>query len=184
MARIEISQQQTPLGVGVGMMPGIANACCARCAGGGAGGAVAEPGLRQVQDQGLRAAQASRRAGAGCSVLWVALGAGPAACPRARAPRESVQAGGQQQRGSLTLQQSIAWVGLPLLRTFCPFSAAIGSCQALLPRHAHSSAVRPPQVAKLHLPKRGVELTTLTPKQAAYINVPIEGPFKPLRYRY
>ncbi|GAB4823996.1 hypothetical protein N2152v2_011042 [Parachlorella kessleri] len=40
------------------------------------------------------------------------------------------------------------------------------------------------QVAKLHLPKRGVELTRLTQKQAAYINVPIEGPFKSPRYRY
>jgi len=40
------------------------------------------------------------------------------------------------------------------------------------------------QVARLHLDKLGVKLTTLTPKQAAYIGVPVEGPFKPERYRY
>ena len=40
------------------------------------------------------------------------------------------------------------------------------------------------EVAKLHLGKLGVKLDRLTPKQAAYIGVPIEGPFKPEWYRY
>ncbi len=40
------------------------------------------------------------------------------------------------------------------------------------------------QVARLHLKKLGVRLTTLTPKQAAYIGVSPEGPFKPDHYRY
>ncbi len=40
------------------------------------------------------------------------------------------------------------------------------------------------KVARLHLDKLGVKLTTLTDKQAAYIGVPVEGPFKPERYRY
>jgi len=40
------------------------------------------------------------------------------------------------------------------------------------------------KVARLHLAKLGVKLTKLTPKQAAYIGVPEEGPFKPERYRY
>jgi len=40
------------------------------------------------------------------------------------------------------------------------------------------------KVARLHLAKLGVKLTKLTPKQAAYIGVPQEGPFKPERYRY
>jgi adenosylhomocysteinase len=40
------------------------------------------------------------------------------------------------------------------------------------------------KVARLHLDKLGVKLTTLTPKQAAYIGVPAEGPYKPERYRY
>ncbi len=40
------------------------------------------------------------------------------------------------------------------------------------------------EVARLHLEQIGVKLTTLTPKQADYIGVPIEGPFKPEHYRY
>ncbi len=39
-------------------------------------------------------------------------------------------------------------------------------------------------VARLHLDKLGVKLTKLTPAQAEYIGVPIEGPFKPELYRY
>ena len=35
------------------------------------------------------------------------------------------------------------------------------------------------EVARLHLDKLGVQLTTLTPDQAAYIGVPVEGPYKP-----
>jgi adenosylhomocysteinase len=40
------------------------------------------------------------------------------------------------------------------------------------------------EVARLHLEKIGVKLTTLTPKQADYIGVPLEGPYKPDSYRY
>jgi adenosylhomocysteinase len=40
------------------------------------------------------------------------------------------------------------------------------------------------KVARLHLAKLGAKLTKLTPKQAAYIGVPEQGPFKPERYRY
>lgn len=40
------------------------------------------------------------------------------------------------------------------------------------------------KVAKLHLEKVGVELTELTQEQADYIDVPVEGPFKPEYYRY
>jgi len=40
------------------------------------------------------------------------------------------------------------------------------------------------EVARLHLDKLGVKLTKLTPKQAAYIGVPIDGPYKPDHYRY
>jgi adenosylhomocysteinase len=40
------------------------------------------------------------------------------------------------------------------------------------------------EVARLHLEKLGVRLTTLTPKQSEYIGVPIEGPYKPDHYRY
>lgn len=40
------------------------------------------------------------------------------------------------------------------------------------------------KVARLHLKKIDVHLTTLTPKQAEYIGVPVEGPYKPDYYRY
>ncbi|GEP47971.1 adenosylhomocysteinase [Microbacterium saccharophilum] len=40
------------------------------------------------------------------------------------------------------------------------------------------------KVARLHLPALGVELTELTPAQAAYIGVPVEGPYKVDHYRY
>jgi adenosylhomocysteinase len=40
------------------------------------------------------------------------------------------------------------------------------------------------KVARLHLDALGVKLTKLTDEQAAYIGVPIEGPYKPDHYRY
>ena len=40
------------------------------------------------------------------------------------------------------------------------------------------------EVARLHLARIGVKLTRLTRKQADYIGVPVEGPYKPDHYRY
>ncbi len=40
------------------------------------------------------------------------------------------------------------------------------------------------KVARLHLEKLGVSLTTLKEEQAEYIGVPVEGPYKPDHYRY
>jgi adenosylhomocysteinase len=40
------------------------------------------------------------------------------------------------------------------------------------------------EVARLHLDKLGVKLTKLTPKQADYLGISAEGPFKPEHYRY
>jgi adenosylhomocysteinase len=40
------------------------------------------------------------------------------------------------------------------------------------------------KVARLHLDALGVKLTQLNPEQAAYIDVPVEGPYKPDHYRY
>jgi adenosylhomocysteinase len=40
------------------------------------------------------------------------------------------------------------------------------------------------EVARLHLEKIGVKLTVLSPKQAEYIGVPLEGPYKADHYRY
>jgi adenosylhomocysteinase len=47
-----------------------------------------------------------------------------------------------------------------------------------LPKHLDE------EVARLHLDKLGVRLTTLTEDQAAYLGVPVDGPFKPDHYRY
>jgi adenosylhomocysteinase len=40
------------------------------------------------------------------------------------------------------------------------------------------------EVARLHLERIGVKLTVLTKKQADYLGVPVEGPYKPDHYRY
>jgi len=40
------------------------------------------------------------------------------------------------------------------------------------------------EVARLHLEKIGAKLTKLTQKQADYIGVPLDGPFKPEHYKY
>ena len=40
------------------------------------------------------------------------------------------------------------------------------------------------KVARLHLGKLGAKLTRLTPEQAEYIGVPVDGPYKPDHYRY
>ncbi|WP_209330710.1 adenosylhomocysteinase [Lunatimonas salinarum] len=48
----------------------------------------------------------------------------------------------------------------------------------VLPKHLDE------KVAALHLAKLGVDLEQLTPDQAKYIGVPVNGPFKPEYYRY
>jgi adenosylhomocysteinase len=47
-----------------------------------------------------------------------------------------------------------------------------------LPKHLDE------EVARLHLDKLGVKLTTLTEDQSLYLGVPVEGPYKPDHYRY
>jgi adenosylhomocysteinase len=48
----------------------------------------------------------------------------------------------------------------------------------VLPKHLDE------KVARLHLDALGVRLTKLSPEQAAYIGVPVDGPYKPDHYRY
>ena len=40
------------------------------------------------------------------------------------------------------------------------------------------------EVARLHLDKLGVKLTQLTSQQAEYLDVDVDGPYKPEHYRY
>jgi adenosylhomocysteinase len=47
-----------------------------------------------------------------------------------------------------------------------------------LPKHLDE------QVARLHLDALGAKLSRLTPDQAAYLGIPVEGPFKSDHYRY
>jgi adenosylhomocysteinase len=47
-----------------------------------------------------------------------------------------------------------------------------------LPKHLDE------EVARLHLEKLGVKLTTLTEEQADYLGIPVQGPYKPEHYRY
>lgn len=47
-----------------------------------------------------------------------------------------------------------------------------------LPKHLDE------EVARLHLDKLGVKLTTLTEQQSAYLGIKVEGPYKPEHYRY
>jgi adenosylhomocysteinase len=48
----------------------------------------------------------------------------------------------------------------------------------VLPKHLDE------KVARLHLEKLAIDLTVLSDEQAAYINVPKDGPYKPEYYRY
>jgi adenosylhomocysteinase len=48
----------------------------------------------------------------------------------------------------------------------------------VLPKHLDE------KVARLHLDKLGARLTKLSAEQAAYIGVPVDGPYKPELYRY
>ena len=56
-----------------------------------------------------------------------------------------------------------------------PFDAAY---YTRMPKHLDE------EVARLHLEKIGVKLTKLTPEQAAYIGVSVDGPYKADHYRY
>ncbi len=53
-----------------------------------------------------------------------------------------------------------------------------GNSVYVLPKHLDE------EVARLHLEKLGVKLTTLSQSQADYIGVPVEGPYKSNHYRY
>jgi adenosylhomocysteinase len=48
----------------------------------------------------------------------------------------------------------------------------------VLPKHLDE------KVARMHLGRIGVKLTELTPAQANYLNLSVDGPYKPEHYRY
>jgi len=78
--------------------------------------------------------------------------------------------------------------------SFVMSNAFTNQCLAQLDLWTHRAEYKPAvyrlpkrldeEVARLHLEKIGVKLTTLTQKQSEYIGIPIEGPYKPDHYRY
>ena len=57
-------------------------------------------------------------------------------------------------------------------------SEDLGTAVGILPRHLDE------KVARLHLEALGVRLTELTEEQAAYLGVPVDGPYKSDHYKY
>merc|ERR1712078_868598 len=51
-------------------------------------------------------------------------------------------------------------------------------CDALLLKHLDE------KVARLHLPAMGAKLTVLSKEQSDYVDIPVNGPYKPDTYRY
>ena len=78
--------------------------------------------------------------------------------------------------------------------SFVMSNSFTNQCLAQLDLWAHRNTYKPAvyrlpkrldeEVARLHLEKIGVKLTVLTQKQADYIGVPVDGPYKPEHYRY
>lgn len=78
---------------------------------------------------------------------------------------------------SYVMSSSFANQTIAQMEIFCnPGKYPIGVYT--LPKHLDE------KVARLQLRKLNVQLTTLTPQQAAYIGVPVEGPYKSDHYRY
>jgi adenosylhomocysteinase len=64
------------------------------------------------------------------------------------------------------------------IELFTDTSKKYGKRVYTLPKHLDE------KVARLHLAKLGANLTELTPEQAAYMHLPVAGPYKPDHYRY
>ena len=78
---------------------------------------------------------------------------------------------------SFVMSNSFTNQTLAQIELFCN-GDSYGNDVYILPKHLDE------KVARLHLEKIGAKLTVLTPEQAAYIDVPVEGPYKQDHYRY
>ncbi len=78
---------------------------------------------------------------------------------------------------SFVMSNSFTNQVLAQIELFCQ-NGQYGKDVYVLPKHLDE------KVARLHLQRIGVKLTTLTDEQAEYISVQVEGPYKPERYRY
>lgn len=78
---------------------------------------------------------------------------------------------------SFVMSNSFTNQALAQIELFCR-GDQYGHSVHVLPKHLDEL------VARLHLERIGAQLTTLSTEQASYINVPVEGPYKPDHYRY
>jgi adenosylhomocysteinase len=78
---------------------------------------------------------------------------------------------------SFVMSSSFSNQVLAQIELFC-HGEKYGQQVYVLPKHLDE------KVARLHLERIGVKLTTLTQEQANYIGVPVQGPFKPEHYKY
>ena len=79
---------------------------------------------------------------------------------------------------SFVMSSSFANQTIAQIELFTRNDAYVRGQVYVLPKHLDE------KVARLHLKKLGANLSTLRPEQADYINVPVEGPYKPEHYRY
>ncbi|WP_026640729.1 adenosylhomocysteinase [Bordetella petrii] len=79
---------------------------------------------------------------------------------------------------SFVMSSSFANQTIAQIELFTRNDAYVRGQVYVLPKHLDE------KVARLHLKKLGAKLTELRPEQASYINVPVEGPYKPEHYRY
>ena len=101
------------------------------------------------------------------------------------------------QKAQIAVMGSVvAYGGLPFASAYGATKAALRNMVQALQIELHKSAdkydagvhVLPKfldeKVARLHLEKLGVKLTSLSKDQADYLGIPVEGPYKPDHYRY
>ena len=79
---------------------------------------------------------------------------------------------------SFVMSASFANQTIAQIELFCHPDGYDAGKVYVLPKHLDE------KVARLHLDALGVKLTKLTPEQASYIGVSVEGPYKPDHYRY
>jgi len=79
---------------------------------------------------------------------------------------------------SFVMSNSFSNQTLAQIELFCDDEGKYKNEVYVLPKHLDE------EVARLHLDKIGANLTALSPEQADYIGVPVEGPYKPGHYRY
>ena len=79
---------------------------------------------------------------------------------------------------ALLSQEKQEWIPVSICPGTRPVENLVRGFQKVFPKKLDE------KVARLHLKKVGANLTALSQEQADYINVPVDGPYKPEHYRY